>query len=78
MLLDDIRNTVCLLLSAPNDYVIVIVIIVILDVCVTWLILKAYLACCNEGRKKSVENILILQNKAEAETSHFLSQHKLR
>jgi len=32
VLLDDIKNTVCLLLSSPNDYVIVIVIIIILDV----------------------------------------------
>jgi hypothetical protein len=30
------------------------------------LILKAYLACCSEGTKKSLENILILQNKTEA------------
>ena len=41
------------------------------------LILKAYLACCNEGTKRSLENILILQNKTEAKTSHLTSQHKL-
>ena len=33
------------------------------------LILKAYLACCNEGTKKSLENTLILQNKTEAKSN---------
>jgi hypothetical protein len=40
-------------------------------------ILKAYLAFCNEGTKKSLENILILQNNTEAKTKHFPSKQQL-
>ena len=40
------------------------------------LTLKAHLACCNEGTKKSLENVLILQNKTESKTSHFPSQRQ--
>ena len=42
-------------------------------------IFKAYFACCNEGTKKGLENISMLQNKAEeANTKHLPSQRKLR
>jgi hypothetical protein len=30
---------------------------------------KAYLTCCNEGKKKSPEKILMLQNKTKAKTT---------
>jgi len=40
------------------------------------LILKEIPAFCNEGAKKSLENMLILQNKTEAKTSHSPSEQQ--